>query len=80
LKYIEENTNILIEIVDKKYIIATNIVNCLVSPPYYQPKKNIEVDVDVSVVGGRSQVGGSHGRHRVNVVIVFTGEDEGTAV
>jgi len=50
LKYIEENTNILIEIVDKKYIIATNIVNCLVSPPYYQPKKNIEEEKQLHLI------------------------------
>lgn len=42
LKYIEEDSCILIEIVNKKYIIATNIVNCLVNPPYFQEKKDIE--------------------------------------
>lgn len=39
LKYIEEDSKVLIEIVDKRYIIATNIVNCLINPPYFQPKK-----------------------------------------
>jgi hypothetical protein len=42
LKYIEEDSRILIEIVDKKYIISTNIVNCLINPPYFQPNKNLE--------------------------------------
>ena len=28
--------------VDKKYIIATNIVNCLINPPYFQPEKTSE--------------------------------------
>lgn len=42
LKYIEDDSRILIEIVDKKYIIATNIVNCLVNPPYFQKTKDIE--------------------------------------
>ena len=35
---LEENSNFLIEIVDKKYIIATNIVSCLINPPYFQPQ------------------------------------------
>ncbi|WP_066152756.1 DUF3800 domain-containing protein [Aliarcobacter cryaerophilus] len=42
LKYIEEDSNFLVEIVDKKYIIATNIVNCLINPPYFQPEKTSE--------------------------------------
>ena len=42
LKYIEEDSKILIEIINKKYIIATNIVNCLINPPYFQPNKSIE--------------------------------------
>lgn len=42
LKYIEEDSKIFIEIVDKKYIIATNIVNCLINPPYFQPTQNTE--------------------------------------
>lgn len=37
LKYIEESSNFIIEIVDKKYIISTNIVTCLINPPYFQP-------------------------------------------
>lgn len=37
LKYIEDSSDFLIEIVDKKYILATNIVNCLINPPYFQP-------------------------------------------
>ena len=42
LKYIEEDSKIFIEIVDKKYIIAINIVNCLINPSYFQSKKNTE--------------------------------------
>jgi len=42
LKHLEEESKILIEIVDKKYIIATNIVHCLVNPPYFQSEKNRE--------------------------------------
>ncbi|MEB8382873.1 DUF3800 domain-containing protein [Acinetobacter junii] len=36
LKYIEESSNFIIEITDKKFIICTNIVNCLINPPYDQ--------------------------------------------
>ncbi|WP_347368983.1 DUF3800 domain-containing protein [Vibrio vulnificus] len=36
-KYIEEESDFIIEIVDKKYIVSTNIVNCLINPPYFQP-------------------------------------------
>ena len=32
LKYIEESSNFIIEITDKKFIICTNIVNCLINP------------------------------------------------
>ncbi|MDQ7084618.1 MAG: DUF3800 domain-containing protein [Sulfurovum sp.] len=42
LKLIEEDSKILIEIVDKKYSISTNIVNCLINPPYYQSEQSIE--------------------------------------
>lgn len=42
LKYIEEDSKFLIEIIDKKYIIAANIVNCLINPPYFQPERDIE--------------------------------------
>jgi len=42
LKYIEEDSKVLIEIVDKRYIIATNIVHCLINPPYFQPKRSVE--------------------------------------
>ena len=39
--YLEEiNANILIEVVDKKYMIATNIVNCLLYPPYFTKQNN----------------------------------------
>ncbi|MEC6906632.1 DUF3800 domain-containing protein [Photobacterium piscicola] len=40
-KYIEES-DFIIEIVDKKYIVSTNIVNCLINPPYFQPKMEPE--------------------------------------
>ena len=41
ITYLEENNSqFLIEIVDKKYIIATNIVNCLINPPYFQPERD----------------------------------------
>ena len=42
LKYIEKDSKVLIEIVDKKYIISTNIVHCLVNPPYFQSQKDDE--------------------------------------
>lgn len=35
------NANVLIELVDKKYIIAINMVNCLIHPPYFT-KHNAE--------------------------------------
>lgn len=40
-KYIEES-DFVIEVVDKKYIVSTNIVNCLINPPYFQPKMEPE--------------------------------------
>lgn len=36
LKYIETNCRFIIEIVDKKYIVCTNIVHCFINPPYEQ--------------------------------------------
>ncbi|MGL2974566.1 DUF3800 domain-containing protein [Acinetobacter nosocomialis] len=36
LKYIETNCSFIIEIVDKKYIVCTNIVHCFINPPYEQ--------------------------------------------
>lgn len=50
LKYIEEDSKILIEVVDKKYIIATNIVNCLVNPPYFQEKKDFEIEKTLHLI------------------------------
>ena len=50
LKYIEENSKLLIEIVDKKYIIATNIVNCLINPPYFQSKKDTETEQQLQLI------------------------------
>lgn len=50
LKYIEEDSLILIEIVDKKYIIATNIVNCLVNPPYFQQQKDIKEEKTLHLI------------------------------
>lgn len=44
LKYIEEESDLLIEVVDKKYNIATNITNCLVNPPYYLGENISEQD------------------------------------
>ncbi|MGR5131165.1 DUF3800 domain-containing protein [Vibrio alfacsensis] len=41
-KYIEEESDFIIEIVDKKYIVSTNIVNCLINPPYFQPNMEPE--------------------------------------
>lgn len=40
LKYMEESSNILIEVVDKKYFLSTIIVNCLINPPYFQPDRD----------------------------------------
>jgi len=50
LKYIEEDSKIFIEIVDKKYIIATNIVHCLVNPPYFQLEKDSEENKQLHLV------------------------------
>jgi len=36
------DADVLIELVDKKYIITINIVNCLIYPPYYT-KHNAEI-------------------------------------
>lgn len=44
LKYIEEASNILIEVVDKKYFLSTTIVNCLINPPYFQPVRNQDTE------------------------------------
>ena len=42
IDYLENiNANVLIELVDKKYIIAINIVNCLIHPQYFT-KHNTE--------------------------------------
>lgn len=43
LKYIEEKSKILIEIVDKKYIISINIVNHLINPPYFNSNNQEEI-------------------------------------
>ncbi len=50
IKHIEENAKFLIEVVDKKYIIATNIVNCLINPPYFQPKREIEEEKELHLI------------------------------
>jgi hypothetical protein len=50
LKYIEENSQFLIEIIDKKNIIATNIVNCLANPPYFQEKKSVETEKQLHLI------------------------------
>jgi hypothetical protein len=50
LKYIEENSKFLFEVVDKKYIIATNIVNCLINPPYFQPEKVIQDEKQLHLI------------------------------
>lgn len=47
LKYIEESSNILIEVVDKKYFLSTTIVNCLINPPY--SKKNIDLSTEKQI-------------------------------
>ncbi|MFJ5371467.1 DUF3800 domain-containing protein [Pectobacterium versatile] len=36
-KYIKDS-DFIIEVVDKKYIVSTNIVHCLINPPYFQPE------------------------------------------
>ena len=50
LKYIEEDSKVLIEIVDKRYIIATNIVHCLINPPYFQREKSVEEEKTIHLV------------------------------
>jgi hypothetical protein len=39
---LDHNEPIFIEVVDKKYFICTNIVNCIIFPPYFMPKESNE--------------------------------------
>jgi hypothetical protein len=39
---LDNNEPIFLEVVDKKYFICNNIVNCIIFPPYFMPKESNE--------------------------------------